>query len=291
MTVAFDTLRPTVQMVADLVRTRTILEGGQTVDTFTSGTYPTGQQVERLIDQATNAIFVQLPGSVSEPWAPAGTHLAALYAAILVEASYYREQLTDDQIQLYRDLLISGIRGLGAAISGGGEEAGAGPGSRMLVDSVVMSSLVSMSPEEMWLRDLGIYELSVIDTEGVAVTQGPISLVPQVTDLELYAGDGASFTVSAGDAAGNPINFSAGALKAQIRRQRADAAPLADFAIAVDPEPGTLTLTLSGAQTASLVVGGEDFAGFWDLQWTPTGQQPTTIVQGKVSCGYDVTRT
>lgn len=147
---SFAELRPTVQMVADLLRTRTVGEGGTSEDIFNEGTYPTAAQVERLIDQATNAIFTQLPGSVAEPWAPAGQHLAALYAAILIEASYFREQLTDDQVQLYRDLLISGIRGLGAAI-GEGEM---GAGSRMTVDSIVMRGIATVPPEYVWMLDI-----------------------------------------------------------------------------------------------------------------------------------------
>jgi hypothetical protein len=147
-----DLIRPTVQMVADLLRTRTVSEGGNSEDIFNDSTYPTADQVERLIDQATNAIFTQLPNSVAEPWTPAGQHLAALYAAILIEASYFREQLTDDQIQLYRDLLISGIRGLGAAIS----EGETGAGSRMTVDTVVMRGVATVPPEYLWMLDMPV---------------------------------------------------------------------------------------------------------------------------------------
>ena len=34
-----------------------------------------------------------------------------------MEASYFREQLTDDMVQMYRDLLTSGIKGRGASVS------------------------------------------------------------------------------------------------------------------------------------------------------------------------------
>jgi hypothetical protein len=145
---AFVEITPTLQMVADLVRTRLVTEGGYAADTFTSETYPTDAQAGRLIDQAANAVWTQIPGSVAEPWAPAGQHLAALYAAILIEGSYFREQLTDDQIQLYRDLLMQGIRGLGSAIEGGQTAA------HLSVDTVLQRSVMTQDPYTMWQLDL-----------------------------------------------------------------------------------------------------------------------------------------
>jgi len=155
---ALDSIRPTTQMVADLVRTRIVHEGGDMdptrVDTFDSNTYPTLAQAERLIEQAANAIYIQLPGSIADAWAPAGQHLAALYAAILIEGSYFREQVTDDQVALYRDLLTSGIRGLGTATAGGGGEV-----ASTEVDTVTMRSVMTLPWEQVYL--LGLPELDV----------------------------------------------------------------------------------------------------------------------------------
>jgi len=144
----FAEITPTLQMVADLVRTRLVEAGAAPADTFTSGTYPTAAQAQRLIDQAANAIWTQLPGSVAEPWAPAGQHLAALYAAILIEGSYFREQLTDDQVQLYRDLLMQGIRGLGSAM-GESEQV-----AHMQVDTVMQRSVMTTPPWELYMLDM-----------------------------------------------------------------------------------------------------------------------------------------
>ena len=135
-------IRPTAQMVADLVRTRLVEESGEMidgstgtgVDTFTDATYPTITQVERLIDQAVLGTLGQIPGSIVENMTESVSHLAALYAAILVEGSYFREQLTDDQVDLYLQLLRSGFRGVGATAEGGAEVPGGGPGP---VDSVI----------------------------------------------------------------------------------------------------------------------------------------------------------
>jgi hypothetical protein len=144
-------IRPSAQMVSDLVRTRIVSEGGGQVppddldfnppDNFTAYTYPTVTQVERLIDQATTYIVAQVPGSIAEDYLPSAKHLSALYTAILVEGSYFREQLTDDQVELYRNMLIAGIRGLGAA--GSGESATSMRGGK--VDSVMQRSVMTTS--------------------------------------------------------------------------------------------------------------------------------------------------
>ena len=57
-----------------------------------------------------------------------------------------------------------------------------------------------------------------------------------------------------------------------------------EFAVAIDGNQATLSLT--GEQTAEL---GE-FKGAWDVQWSPNGSEPVTIVQGKATCALDVTR-
>lgn len=150
----YNQVRPTLQMVADLVRTRLVEEGGGQVpaDTFTGDTYPNANQVERLIDQATVAIIVQIPGSLVEGYLPAAQHLAALYAAILVEGSYFREQLTDDQVELYRNLLTAGIRGLGA--TGGADTAASLRGGK--VDSVLQRSVITDWDDPIYVYELGV---------------------------------------------------------------------------------------------------------------------------------------
>ena len=51
-----------------------------------------------------------------------------------------------------------------------------------------------------------------------------------------------------------------------------------------------VVLTLTGAQTALLVDGTGSFRGVYDVQWTATGSEPATLVQGGVTCELDVTR-
>lgn len=176
---AWTAIRPTTQMVADLVRTRLVHEGGDMgdslepdrVDDFDDRTYPSATQVERLIDQATNFLFIQLPGSVSEPWAPAGKHLATLYAAILVEASYFREQLTDDQVALYRNLLDAGIKGLGAQIASRG-----GHVASRQVDATVMRSVMTAPPGYLHyldMQDVGAWPDDVAVGDGMDPIEPP----------------------------------------------------------------------------------------------------------------------
>lgn len=119
------------------------------------------------------------------------------------------------------------------------------------------------------------------------MASGTITYSPQELNLILYAGDGASFTLSVTNPAGDPINL-AGTMKAQIRIKRDSADPPdATFSIDLDgAAEGIVVLSLTGAQTQEL----GKYTGVWDLEWTPTGQQPRTFCQGKVECLQDVSR-
>ena len=108
-------------------------------------------------------------------------------------------------------------------------------------------------------------------------------------DLELYAGDGASFTVVATNAAGAPLNLT-GTFNAALVNNRDDAGPVLTFTIdTTQAAVGKLILSLTGVQTARLKNQTRDpWRGFWDLQWAPTVGQPLTLVQGDVTCDLDV---
>jgi len=150
---SLDRQLPTIRSRSQLIRfqplsadvlTRLIEEAGHMndggsgtpVDTFTESTYPTLVAAERLIDQAVMATVGQIPDSIVEANQTGVRHLNALYAAILIEGSYFREQLTDDQVELYWELYKAGIRGIvnTSASGSGGAAAGGGPG---MIDSVV----------------------------------------------------------------------------------------------------------------------------------------------------------
>lgn len=116
-----------------------------------------------------------------------------------------------------------------------------------------------------------------------------ITYDPQVLDLILYAGDGTKFRLVVTDTLAAPVDLS-GTMIGHIRTTREGAGdPDAEFAVdlseAVD---GIATLSLTGAETHALIVDGAKYTGVWDLQWTPTAEEPITLCQGKVECLPDV---
>lgn len=120
-----------------------------------------------------------------------------------------------------------------------------------------------------------------------------LSYVPQTLDLAVYAGDGPSFALNVKDPAGDPIPLT-GTMRAQVRRTRhAVDPPDAEFEVDLtDAATGIAVVKLTGDQTESLfalAVTGKNYLGVWDLEWTPEGEEPVTLCQGKVECLADVT--
>jgi hypothetical protein len=103
---------PSVDDVAALSRTRTVEAGGSDPGTFTTDTQPSDQEVSDLIDQAVEVVLSQLPTLFPAGYYPQVRHAAALYAALLIEGSYFREQLNEGSAQLWRQLYDAAITGL-----------------------------------------------------------------------------------------------------------------------------------------------------------------------------------
>ena len=118
-----------------------------------------------------------------------------------------------------------------------------------------------------------------------------INLQPQVLDLILYAGDGASLRFLCKTPAGAPIDMS-GAVRAHIRVDRVNGdPPLQEFAVSVvDAYLGIVVIKLTGEQTQELVQPSGKFSGVWDLEWDASEDEPRTLVQGRLECVADVTR-
>lgn len=117
-----------------------------------------------------------------------------------------------------------------------------------------------------------------------------IDLTPQELDLVLYAGDGVRFPLSITDSDDNPVDLT-GTVRAQIRIKHSDTTPVATFTVDLsDHVNGNAVLTLTGVQTQALVTSDKKFKGIWDVEWTPSGGQPRTLLQGKVECDPDATR-
>lgn len=119
-------VRPSIASVASLLRARTKTRGGGEVGTFTANTRPMDSEVELLIDEAQDEVL----GKVQpvDPTLPPGggfnapgsdyerriRRAVALYAAILVELSYFPEQVRNNQspVATYQQLYESRVRAL-----------------------------------------------------------------------------------------------------------------------------------------------------------------------------------
>lgn len=150
--VADPAFRPTLNDVGALLRARTkttaAREGayaqGEEIGTFNTDTRPSGTQVEALISQAVKAVAGRV-GDVPVVHEGTAQHLAAVYAAMLVESSYFPEQIENGQspYERFRDLWRDEIEQLTARMTGAS-------GSRGLV----VATLASPFGEDDTLDDL-----------------------------------------------------------------------------------------------------------------------------------------
>jgi hypothetical protein len=123
----------------------------------------------------------------------------------------------------------------------------------------------------------------------VAACSGQITLQPPVVNLALYAGDGASIRLVLDNVMGAIVPL-AGSVTAQIRAARTDATAAQSFAVDLsEAADGVALLSLTGDQTDALAASA-DFVGVWDVEYTATGEEPLTLVQGKATVKKDVTR-
>lgn len=105
--------RPTLAEVAALERTR-LKAHGQQLDTFTDATRPTADQAAEAISIAVGHVHAHLGDTLPEGLWPAARHLVALYAAMLIEASYFPEQSRDEDTiyARYREMFNDGLTAL-----------------------------------------------------------------------------------------------------------------------------------------------------------------------------------
>lgn len=123
---------PSVDEVAALIRTRTKSVVGNEVGTFDDDTRPTQGQVESIIAQASNHVSSRLGGELCQNAVDQGLETrvrnsAALYAAMLIELSYFPEQVNNNvsPYAQYKDLFDSDMKELSEEVS----EACGGQGS------------------------------------------------------------------------------------------------------------------------------------------------------------------
>lgn len=111
-----DELMPSVDDVAILVRTRTYTDGVEEHPVFTEDTRPNIDDVDRLLAQAGPAVLSQLRPAFPDTYYDDVGHMIALYTAVLIEGSFFREQLAESQVALYQDLITTGLLGINTSI-------------------------------------------------------------------------------------------------------------------------------------------------------------------------------
>lgn len=125
---------PTVDDVALLERTRTFADGDEEFTTFNDQTRPTADEVTALIAQSVPVVLAQFRPTFPEALYDEVSHCVALYTAVLIEGSFFREQLSEGSVALYNSLFtqaVTGVAGqiqtaLDQALSGAGTSGGGG---------------------------------------------------------------------------------------------------------------------------------------------------------------------
>ena len=117
-----------------------------------------------------------------------------------------------------------------------------------------------------------------------------VDLTPDYLDLVFYAGDIGDFQIEFKDRTGASINVSTWNWMAQIRTTR-DATPYTSLTIdTTSAATGLITVRVPATVTRTIAQDYPKQVGVWDIQGTPSGSQPTTVLQGTIRCSMDVTR-
>lgn len=89
---------PSTKQVASYIRARTRVAGGGIIGDFTEATRPTKAEAEEIIAEAVQQVILEIGTATpctEDLEAGSGT-CAALYAAMLIEQSYYPDQTTSE---------------------------------------------------------------------------------------------------------------------------------------------------------------------------------------------------
>lgn len=124
-------VRPTVRELGAFMRARTVSAGtgGSEVGTFDTTTRPTAQEADEIIDLAVSEVLTRTGEDTPDRFVRQTAYVVLLYAAMLVELTFYRNEITRDQSAYgeYQALYKDGIDALGKAIADEGP-AGDQPG-------------------------------------------------------------------------------------------------------------------------------------------------------------------
>jgi hypothetical protein len=125
MTLTTDDLKPDVDQVALLLRTRTVggqAQGGlgsdtgpQDLTTFDADTRPNDDEVQRVIEvsyDAVSGLVGSPPTSLPDSQAGPFKYAVSLQAAILIEVSFFRESANETLINMWRDWLNDAVKAI-----------------------------------------------------------------------------------------------------------------------------------------------------------------------------------
>jgi hypothetical protein len=125
-----DEWTPTPDEVARLLRARTKDANGAELGEWTDETRPTLDEVEGIIEQAIEIVAATTGRLLAEPCASGAHQVAGLLAAMLVELSYFPEQVRNDRSAYaeYKRLYDDGIAKVVECVEAGGGAASGGEG-------------------------------------------------------------------------------------------------------------------------------------------------------------------
>lgn len=116
-------------------------------------------------------------------------------------------------------------------------------------------------------------------------------MLPQDYDLSIYRGDTFTLTTrfrekTVDGQAGNVVDLTGAAGKAQVRASDDDTVVLAEMTVTIDAD-NYVTLELTPTQTGALPAG---VFGVWDFQMTFADGRVRTYLRGSVTGSKDTTR-
>lgn len=111
-----EAVTPDVSEVSDLEHRRIVAQGGGTEGIFDENTEPTEAEVRRIADQATAKTLADLPTDFPTDVYDSVRHAAALYAAILIEMSWFGEQAGEGSVAGYQALYSATVRSITSTI-------------------------------------------------------------------------------------------------------------------------------------------------------------------------------
>lgn len=122
-------IQPSVEDVSLLLRTRTVGTrqgqgwlGGDTgpneVTVFDENTRPTADEVFSLVEVATDQVLTTLraPLAALEPQAGSVRHIISLYTAVLIETSFFRNDVNQDLLSMWRSMAADAIGSINDAL-------------------------------------------------------------------------------------------------------------------------------------------------------------------------------